>query len=100
MLIIYALFIAAGNSTVITGKVIDDQGTPLAGVNVTVKNFSRTTITDINGKYQLSVLPEDKTLVFSFTGYETREVKINITSAIYTIFTGPMKIRCILRSGW
>ena len=77
MLIIYALFIAAGNPRVITGKVIDDQGTPLAGVNITVKNSSRTTITDIKGEYQLSVLQEDKTLVFSFVGYKTREVKIN-----------------------
>jgi len=77
MLIIYALFIAAGNPRIITGKVTDDQGTPLAGVNVIVKNSSRGTITDIKGEYQISVLPEDKTLVFSFVGYQTREVKIN-----------------------
>lgn len=77
MLIIYALFIAAGNTRVITGKVTDDQGTPLAGVNVTLKKSSRGTITDIKGEFQITVLPEDKTLIFSFIGYETREVKIN-----------------------
>jgi Ca-activated chloride channel family protein len=77
MLIICALFIAAGNPRVITGKVTDDQGTPLAGVNVTVKKSSRGAITDIKGEYRITVLPEDKTLVFSFVGYETREVKIN-----------------------
>lgn len=77
MLIIYALFIAAGNPRVITGKVTDDQGTPLAGVNVTLKKSSRGTITDIKGEFQITVLPEDKTLIFSFIGYETREVKIN-----------------------
>jgi Ca-activated chloride channel family protein len=77
MLIIYALFIAAGNPRIITGKVTDDQGTPLAGVSVTVKNSSRGTITDIKGEYKVSVLPEDKTLVFSLVGYQTRDVKIN-----------------------
>ena len=77
MLIICALFIAAGNPRVITGKVTDDQGTPLAGVSITVKKSSHGTITDIKGEYRISVLPEDKTLVFSLIGYETREVKIN-----------------------
>jgi Ca-activated chloride channel family protein len=77
ILIIYALLTAAGESTVITGKVTDDQGTPLAGVSVFVKNTKRGTVTDIKGNYRLTVQPEDKILTFSFMGYETKEIRIN-----------------------
>lgn len=77
ILIIYALLTSASEPTVITGKVTDDQGTPLAGVNVIVKKTSNGTITDINGAYRISVRPEDKVLVFSYVGFETKEVSIN-----------------------
>ncbi len=77
ILIIYALLTAAGESTVITGKVTDDQGIPLAGVNVLVKKSTRSTITDINGAYRLTVMPEEKILVFSYVGYATKEININ-----------------------
>ncbi len=77
ILIIYALLTAAGEPMVITGKVTDDQGTPVSGVNVLVKKTSRSTITDINGTYRLTVMPEDKILVFSCVGYEIKEVSIN-----------------------
>ena len=77
ILIIYALLTSASGPIVITGKVTDDQGTPLAGVNVIVKKFSNNTFTDINGTYRISVRTEDRTLVFSLAGYVTKEVSIN-----------------------
>ena len=39
--------IAFTESRTITGKVTDDQGNPLAGVNVTVKGAPTGTITDL-----------------------------------------------------
>jgi Ca-activated chloride channel family protein len=77
ILIIYALLTSASEPMVITGKVTDDQGTPLAGVNVIVKKTSNGTITDINGAYRISVRAEDKVLIFSYVGFETKEVSIN-----------------------
>jgi Ca-activated chloride channel family protein len=77
ILIIYALLTSASEPMVITGKVTDDQGTPLSGVNVTVKKTSNGTVTNINGAYRISVRPEDKILVFSYVGFETKEVSIN-----------------------
>jgi TonB-linked SusC/RagA family outer membrane protein len=58
----------------ITGKVVDDTGDSLPGVSVVVKGTTTGTITDNDGKYQLSVTPEAKTLVFSFVGMQTQEV--------------------------
>jgi hypothetical protein len=41
ILIISIVFISADNSRLITGKVMDDQGAALPGVNVLVKNSKR-----------------------------------------------------------
>ena len=45
---------------------------PLVGVSVVVKGTANGTITDIDGKYSLSV-PEKSTLVFSFVGFTSLE---------------------------
>ncbi len=76
ILIISLLLIAATESRVITGKITDDQGSPLAGVSITIKNTNRGTITDFNGEYRITVQPGDRTLVYSFVGMISREIKI------------------------
>ncbi len=59
--------------TRITGKVITDNGQPLAGATVTVKNTSIVTSTDANGSFSLMV-PDAATLVITFLGFESQEV--------------------------
>ena len=67
----------------ITGTVTDNKQEPLIGVNVVVKgNTSVGAITDLNGKYSLSV-PEGKaTLVFSYIGYVTQEVSVGSRNTV------------------
>ena len=60
----------------ISGTVTDDQGEAVISGTVKVKNGSTGTITDINGKYTLSV-PSNATLVFSYIGYITQEFKVS-----------------------
>ena len=76
ILIISALLIAAVEPRVITGKVTDDQGSPLSGVSITVENTNRGTMTDLNGNYKISLLPQDKVLVYSFIGFKNKTVRI------------------------
>lgn len=52
------------------------EGEPLIGVTVKVKDSSGGTITDLDGKYSVSVPNLDATLVFSFMGYVTEEIPI------------------------
>ena len=60
------------SQTVIKGIVKSaEDSTLLPGVSIIVKGATIGTTTDINGKYQLSVPKEYKTLVFSFVGYNT-----------------------------
>jgi TonB-linked SusC/RagA family outer membrane protein len=60
----------------ITGTVKDNTGNPLTNVSVVVKNTSRGTATNASGNFSISAKTTD-VLVFSFTGYQIKEVKIN-----------------------
>jgi len=60
---------------VLTGVVTDSSGEPVIGANVFVKGTTNGTITDIDGKYTLSDVPENAILVFSFIGMETEEMR-------------------------
>jgi TonB-dependent starch-binding outer membrane protein SusC len=51
------------------------EPTGLPGVNVTIKGTTQGTITDIEGRFILSV-SADATLVFSFVGYKAQEVPV------------------------
>lgn len=76
ILILASAMIAFTESRNITGMVTDDQGNPLAGVNVSVKGAPTGTITDLKGNYQITVNDQDKVLVFSLAGYSTIEQKL------------------------
>lgn len=66
---------AYGQNRVITGTVTDDKQEPLIGVNVTLKGSAATgTITDIDGKYTLTIPSDKSVLVFSYMGYMPQEV--------------------------
>ena len=60
----------------ITGKVTDENGEGLPGVNILVKGTTTGTITDIDGNYKLSVPDDAAALVFSYVGYLAEEVPI------------------------
>lgn len=62
---------------VITGMVTDENGDPMVGVTVMVKGTIQGTITDAEGKYSISNVPEDGILIFSFVGMKSQEVSIN-----------------------
>ncbi|MEN8251507.1 MAG: carboxypeptidase-like regulatory domain-containing protein, partial [Bacteroidota bacterium] len=66
----------------ITGIVSDQDGVPLIGVSITVKGTVTGTISDAEGKYSLSDIPDNATLVFSFIGMLTQEINISNQTSI------------------
>jgi TonB-linked SusC/RagA family outer membrane protein len=58
----------------VSGKVTDSSGATVPGVSVVLKGTTNGTITDINGNYSLSNVPENATLQFSFIGMKSQEV--------------------------
>lgn len=66
----------------ISGKVTDANGLPLPGVSVTVKGTSIGTVTNVDGKYSLSNVPEKGTLLFASLGMKTQEIVVSNKSII------------------
>ncbi|MDD4193002.1 MAG: SusC/RagA family TonB-linked outer membrane protein, partial [Mangrovibacterium sp.] len=60
----------------IAGSVTDESGSSLPGVSIVIKGTTQGTVTDMDGKFNLTVTGEQKVLVFSFIGYTTQEVMI------------------------
>ncbi|MDR0543027.1 MAG: TonB-dependent receptor [Dysgonamonadaceae bacterium] len=59
----------------ISGTVIDANGEAIIGASIAVKGKSVGTTSDTNGKFTLSVSPDDK-LVISYIGYMTQEIAV------------------------
>ena len=57
----------------VTGTVTGDDGSPLSDVSVMVKGTQTGTITNVNGKYTISVPAGSNTLVFSSVGRTDKE---------------------------
>jgi TonB-dependent starch-binding outer membrane protein SusC len=60
----------------ISGKVTDDTGSTLPGVNILEKGTSNGTVSDANGNYRISVASQESVLIFSFVGTTTQEVRV------------------------
>lgn len=80
------VFCGAAQNTVITGKVVDETGSELPGVNILVKGTSQGTTTDFEGNYSINV-PPGSTLVFSFIGYTPQEVVVGNQAVVNVTMT-------------
>lgn len=59
----------------IIGTVVDEKGLPIIGANVVEKGTTNGTITDIDGKFSIS-LGENAVLVVSFIGFNAQDVLV------------------------
>ncbi|HVK97013.1 MAG TPA: SusC/RagA family TonB-linked outer membrane protein, partial [Flavisolibacter sp.] len=70
----------------ITGRVTDQEGSPVAGVTVTVKGSTTATVTDANGTYSI-LAPANSTLVFSSVGFGSMEMRVGDRASINATLT-------------
>ena len=67
----------SAQTRVISGEVTDkNTKEPLPGVTVRVQNSKTGTVTDINGKYSLSLPAGNTTLIVSYIGYKSQTVSV------------------------
>ena len=61
----------------VKGNLVDGTGEPLIGATVKVKgNPGVGAVTDLDGNFSISVPSENSTLVFTYVGMKTKEVKV------------------------
>jgi len=73
--------VTSGNYPV-SGKVTDEKGEGLPGVNIMVKGTQQGQITDIDGAFSMIVPNESAILIFSFVGYLSQEVSVSNKTTI------------------
>jgi TonB-linked SusC/RagA family outer membrane protein len=61
----------------VTGFVTDQKGEAIIGASVMVKGTTNGIITNVDGSFNLTNVPENSTLRFSFIGMKTQEVNIS-----------------------
>ena len=66
---------SAIENKIIAGKITDEHNNPMLGVTVSVKEFKRATVSNEKGEYIITAATEN-TLIFSFIGYKTQEIKV------------------------
>ena len=82
MLLLSMLSFAQGSLT-ISGVVTEKKtGEPIIGASILLKGQSSGTITDFNGNYSIPNVPSGATLVFSYIGMKTQEVKVTASSKL------------------
>lgn len=67
------------SAQVIKGRVLDENGDPIASATVAIKELQKGVSTDESGKFRFTNLPKrELTLVVSFVGYNNNEKKVDL----------------------
>lgn len=86
-------------STVVKGVVTDKQGEPLIGVNVVEKGTTNGNITDLDGKFTLTV-EKGHTVVFSYVGFISQEMKVTGNSMNITLLDDSQSLEEVVVVGY
>lgn len=87
--------VQSGNSQAgitVTGTVTDESGEPMPGVNVVVKGTTTGVVTDLDGRYSITVSGKDAVLMFSFMGYTTQELIVGDQKTIEIMLSEDTKL--------
>ncbi len=93
LVLLSTIFSYAQDTGSVAGKLTDKEynNEPLAYANVLIKGTTKGTTSDFDGLYSLEGLaPGAYTLIFSFVGYETQQIPVNIVAGKVTTVNVPM----------
>ena len=75
----------AQNVKTIKGSVVDAKNESVPGANVLIKGTTQGTVTDINGNFSLSNVPDNAILQFSFVGMKMQEIAVGNQTTLNVI---------------
>ena len=71
----------------ISGRVTSTLGSPIPGVTILVKGTTTGTVTDADGNYTISNIPNSSTLIFSFVGMKSKEIPVDNRTLLNVVLT-------------
>jgi len=90
----------SSGALIFRGKVVDENGDPLPGVNILNKGTTGAT-TDINGRFSIQLSEkESNKLVTSYIGYKSKEIDLSDTNRIITLEEDPLLISEVVIVGY
>lgn len=81
--------IAAKDKKTIKGVLKDENGEPLIGASIRIKGTNTSTLSDMDGKYELQTAKSDQQVEISATGYEQIEIAIKGGDTLLTAYLEP-----------
>jgi TonB-linked SusC/RagA family outer membrane protein len=81
LFVTFNLILSFAHAQTVTGTVSDEKGMQLPGVSITIKGSSLGATSDNTGKYSIKA-SANATLLFSYVGFKTTEVKIGNRSVV------------------
>lgn len=88
------------NSIDVYGKVVDENGNPLAGASVKVNGKKQVSTTDLNGDFTLKNVDETATVTISYIGYVSKEVKVAAKMGIVRMQSDNSKLEDVVVVGY
>lgn len=86
-------FSLSAQTLTVKGTVTDDTGMTVIGATIIEEgNATRGTVTDIDGNYELSNLPSNAKLVFSYVGFKSQTVSVNGRSTIDVVMSSDTEL--------
>ena len=76
MLFNYSVHAEQNQQFTVSGIVLDSADKPLPGVTIQIQGLTQGTVTDIDGRYIVTVPNGNVVLVFSFIGYQSQEITV------------------------
>ena len=80
-------FMVNAQTRTITGSILAEDGTTMPGVTVSVEGTNQGVISDVDGRYSISITAPADFLVFSFVGMRTERIQIAGRSVIDVVMT-------------
>lgn len=84
----------------VAATVRDEKGHALSGVNVAVKGSTTGTATDASGRFSITAPSQESILVFSFVGYDPKEVTVAKMPAEVTLNPADSKLSDVVVVGY
>ncbi len=72
----------------ITGKVVDEKGTPLAGVSITERGVPNATSSKADGSFSITVANEKAVLMISHVGFTPQEITVGSSRTLFIRLIG------------
>lgn len=61
----------------VKGKVVNEEGSPLIGASITVKDGNKSVLTDEKGSFEIKNIPDNSIIIISFVGYQKQTLNID-----------------------